>query len=396
MGSTYTPESLGIKAPPGGFQRGGWYSGRQMWGGTLGDVGTIHPASDQQGAGQAVSQEVNLQSDVAQGLAPGSIEKYLTEQRQQQQQAQVQPVAQQTVAAPMQTTRPQATGGAGVGLAQPQSAINLPEIYKGLQESSGISALETQYSQMEKDFIEAKGKINDNPFLSEATRVGREAKLQKLFDERTANIRGDIATQKADIETQLNLQMKQFDINSQQTQMAWEQFNALLGMGALSGASGEDIANITRSTGISSSMIQSAISESQKKDINSQVIQSEDASGNVTISVINKDTGAIISQQSLGQIGTPQKVSGTSAEEAKPGSSEYVAVNKGAVSQFLSANTNSYGHVSPDVWQRALQAWMDDVLGTRDEFIKNYSYLTDPIRGDFKEQSSYGFDLSDR
>ena len=312
--STYTPESLGINQPSGGFQRGGWYAGRQFWGGTLSDPGVIHPASDQQGAGQVVSPEVNRQSDAAQGLTPGSIEKYLADQRQQQQQTQPQPAPQQTVAAPIQATRQpdQATGGgAGVGLAQPQSAINLPEIYKGLTESSGISDLETKYSEMEKSFIEAKGKINDNPFLSEATRVGREAKLQKLFDDRTANIRGDIATQKADIETQLNLQMKQFDINSQQTQMAWEQFNTLLGMGALNGANGEDIANITRSTGISSSMIQSAIAEASKPEpVQTTIIQSEDDSGVVTVSVINSETGAIISQESLGAIGTKTKVTG--------------------------------------------------------------------------------------
>lgn len=391
--ATYTPESLKISAPSGGFLQGGWYSGRQYWGGTLSDPGVIHPASDQQGSGQAVSAEVNRQSDAAQGLASGTIENYLAQQRQQQQATAPKPV-QQPAQQPVQQQQIMSEQDSElVGLGRTQSAINLPEIYKSLTASSGISDLEEQYSQMEKAFIEAKGKVNDNPFLSEATRVGREAKLQKLFDERTANIRGDIATKKADIEMQLNLQTKQFDINSQQTQMAWDQFNALLSMGALDNIGGEDIANITRSTGISSSMIQSAITTSKQSKVKTQIIQSEDASGRVTVSVVDAETGALINQQSLGQIGTGRAPTGTS--DSKPGSSAYVAENKGLVAQFLSVNTNSYGHVSPAVWNQALQAWLGDALGTRKEFIENYINLTDPNRTDFKQQSGYGFDPYD-
>lgn len=48
-----TPQKLGIKAPAGGFKTGGWYRGRQYWGGTLSDPGVLHPSSDQPGAGGA-------------------------------------------------------------------------------------------------------------------------------------------------------------------------------------------------------------------------------------------------------------------------------------------------------------------------------------------------------
>jgi hypothetical protein len=63
--ATYSPKSLGIKAPAGGFQTGGWYSGRQFWGGTLSEPGQIHPSSNQPGAGQAVSKEVIAQTSPA-------------------------------------------------------------------------------------------------------------------------------------------------------------------------------------------------------------------------------------------------------------------------------------------------------------------------------------------
>lgn len=71
----------GVKAPAGGFQQGGWYEGRQYWGGTLSPVGVINSQSDQVGAAQAVSAEVNRQSSVAAGLAPDANQNYINNQR---------------------------------------------------------------------------------------------------------------------------------------------------------------------------------------------------------------------------------------------------------------------------------------------------------------------------
>lgn len=289
-------------------QRGGWYDGRQFVDGSLSSPGQIHPSFGGVGAGDLVSKEVNLQSDTAQGNQPGDIERFLETQRQQvKQQGLVSPRA----GASAGTPQPAQAGASGAGTAgatgapiAPQPTIDLAGQFKSLLESSGISEKEADLSQKEREFIEAKGSINDNPFLSEATRVGRVAKIDKLFQERTANLRGEIATARADAETQLNLQLKQFDINSQQAKDAMDQFNALLNMGALANASGEDIANITRSTGLSSNIIQNAIKASQKTKANTQVIQSTDASGRVTVSVIDKDTGQVVNQQDLGKIGT--------------------------------------------------------------------------------------------
>lgn len=78
--ATYSPASLGIKPPSGGFQTGGWYNARQYWNGTLGEVNVIHPESNQSGAGQAVNPTVVAASNVAQGLAPGTNEKYIAQQ----------------------------------------------------------------------------------------------------------------------------------------------------------------------------------------------------------------------------------------------------------------------------------------------------------------------------
>ena len=314
MANTYNPQELGIQAPGGGFQQGGWYSGRQYWGGTLSDPGAIHPQSNQQGAGQLVSAEVNAQSAAAQGVTSQNLEAYLEQQRQQA--ANVQPAAQQTPVTRQASTTPTgATGTTGAGISQPQTP-NLMEAYKTGMESPELKGLQEQLSGMDKEYIEAKGKINDNPFLSEATRVGRIAKIEKLYQERTANIRGDIATKKADVETQINLMTQQFNIDSQASQQALSQFNTLLQLGALDNASGEDIANMTRSTGISSDMIYSAIAANKKKNQNVGVQTFTAENGEVWAVAINQDTGDVVKKTSLGIIGNVQG-SGTGTTEPK-------------------------------------------------------------------------------
>jgi len=377
---TYRPEQLGIKPPAGGFQQGGWYSGRQYWDGTLSDPGVIHPSSNQQGAGRAVSSEVNRQSDVAQGLKPGTIDNYLREETAKQQQ--------NPALTPVSSQRPTTNSGVpsqsfsdagsnqsgwdGSLMPTEQLGFDLPQIYQNLYKESGIEDLQNKLSEQEKAYIEAKSVINDNPFLSEATRVGRIAKIESLYNERTANLRGEIATKKADIETQLNLELKQMDLRSEATQRAWQQFNTLLSVGALDYASDEAIANITRQTGIPSSMIKSAIHTRTKEDVETTVVQSEDDNGVVTISVINTKTGEVISQQNLGAIGTKTQVK-EEVNEPEP---------LKEIGSYLASNANSYGHVSGDIYRTARNAFVGEGLGSGEEFDARYSVFRDPYNLD--------------
>ncbi|MEK7180685.1 MAG: hypothetical protein AAB706_04365, partial [Patescibacteria group bacterium] len=213
----------------------------------------------------------------------------------------------------------QGAGGGGTTGTMPTfnaPAINLPDLYQGLFDKSGIKGIEDELSSKSRAYTEQVSKIKDNPYLSEATMTGRLSKLQDKFNADTKNIQSDISMRKADIETKLNLQMKQFDINSQQAKMALDQFNSLLSAGALSGASGEDIGNITRATGISSNMIQSAIRASKAKDVKTEVKTfTNENTGVVTSVVINSATGEIINQQNLGAIGAVYKP--TVAKEPK-------------------------------------------------------------------------------
>lgn len=297
--ATYDPNSLNIRPPSGGFQNLGWYNGRQYVNGTLSEPGQIHPSSNQQGAGAAVSQEVVQQT------APQNW-NYI---QQQQQQAQANPVAPVSAPAPapapqvQQVQQPQA--GAGVGAGQMlgnQPTINLPELYKSLTQSSGISSIQSDITNKERQYLEARNKISDNPFLDASTMDKRLQRLQNTYEAETAPLRSDIAMKQADVEMQMNLQSKQFDIESEQAQQALSQFNTLLQQGALDQANGEDIAAIVRTTGLSSSMIQSAIQasiKSKEKAPNTQTIQWDDGT-NMGYAVINADTGDIINKQTIG------------------------------------------------------------------------------------------------
>ena len=328
MAQTFAPSQLNITPPPEGFQTGGWYQGRQYWNGTLSEPGVIHPSSDQQGAGTIVSPEVNLQSDVVQGNQPGDIERFLEEQRR---------LAQGITGQDVAPTQPQPTGqptgavsGAGVaptGVLGGQPAINLPDLYKNLFTEAGISEQEDLLVKREGQFLEAKSKISDNPFLSASQIDQRLQRLQRAFETETEPIRSKIAMEKADIETQLNLQTAQFDIESQQARDALNIFNSLLDAGALDTASGEDIANITRATGIGSSLIQSAINSRKDTEIETKIITSTADSGEVTVSTVNAQTGAIINQQSLGMVGNRQTGGGGSVTERREADLEQTRQN---------------------------------------------------------------------
>ena len=292
-------------------QTGGWYDGMQFWNGSLSQPGQIHTESNQPGAGGTVSNEVIAQTN------PNNV-AYIAEQRAKQglTPAPATGVPSSTPSTPSTPSQSGFSSGSVTGLNEAFSAtpsINLPDIYKNLYASSGITDKEADLTNKEKQFLEAKNKISDNPFLSASMLDQRLQRLQGKYDAETAPLKSEIAMKKADIETQLNLQTKQFDINSEQAKNSLAYFNTLLSAGALDGASGEDIAGLTRATGLSSSIIQSAINTSKASKVKTQVITSTNDAGVVTVSVIDPNTGKTINQTSLGAIGNAQNGTGTAS-----------------------------------------------------------------------------------
>jgi len=289
----------GALAPEGGFKDLGWYSGFQYYGGSFAPTaGAIHSGSPQVGAGQTVSPEVNAQSAAQQGVTPQQFQDYLNKQNQLY------------GSAGTTGTGTSGTGSFGSGFGATNTP-NLQSLYQDLYSKAGISDLEADLSAKEKAYIEATSNINDNPFLSEATRVGRIAKLEQQYNASIANIQKDLVTKKADVEMQLNLQLKQFDLDSQASKQSLDQFNTLLQLGALNGASPESIAQLTMSTGIPSSMIYSAIEANNLKNKNVGVQTFTAENGEVWAVAIDGNTGEMVNKQSLGIIGNVQGGSST-------------------------------------------------------------------------------------
>src|SRR3990167_5711876 len=108
-------------------QQGGWYDGQQFWGGSLSQPGQINTQSNQQGAGQAVSQEVIAQTN------PANV-AYVNAQRQQ---AGLSPSPTQSLPGEAGQAKSSGVSSAGVGVTTPET-INLPQLYENLYGASGI------------------------------------------------------------------------------------------------------------------------------------------------------------------------------------------------------------------------------------------------------------------
>jgi hypothetical protein len=293
------------------YQDGGWYNGRQYNAATnsFGDVGVINNPN-QQGYGQAVSAEVNKQSAAAQGVSTDTFNKYLQTQvaapAPQNTQTQVQNLP-QGIVTPGNTSLD--TGQSSMSINSPTTP-NLTELYKTLQTNSGVSDKEAQITAAEKKFLEARNIVSDNPFLSASMQDNRLRRLRQQYETEVSPLKNDVAMKKADIETQMNLQTQQFTIDSQAAQQALSQFNTLLESGALNNASGADIANITRSTGMSSGMIQAAVNAAKTKNLS---VQSYDDGVNQYFVAVDP-SGNIVNKQLVGKSKSTKSGGGFDAE----------------------------------------------------------------------------------
>jgi hypothetical protein len=309
------------------FQNGGWYGGRQYWDGKLGAAGTIiNP--EQVGAGQKVSSEVNKQSDAAQGLAPGTIDKYVATQPQ------VTSTAKGVTPAPTSNYNGGSVGneanggaGAGMGTATQKPAIDLTKVYSDAFNTPEINSLNTALTAKKAEIDKANSELatamaqeNDNPWYSEAARTGKLSKLQTAAQNKIQALTGEynsalanLTAKKADAQTKVDIALKQYDINSQAYQQNLSNFNALLGMGAMNNADAGTIASYANTLGLTTGQVQSIVDKSKKDGIKTSLINSTDNAGNMTIAAVNAETGEIISQTKLTGVGKAETTGGGSS-----------------------------------------------------------------------------------
>lgn len=285
----YTAAQAGITVPSGGFQDNAWYGGRNYDAAsqTFGDANQNWSANNPDKTKSQVSAEVRGQSAAAQGVDPSTFDAYLTSQGA--------PLPAQQA----QSWSPSGTAGAGGGLGYTAApTVDLMGEYNTLQGNAGIAGLQAQLSAKTDSYNKAQSQINDNPFLSESSRVGRVQKLTTDYNNDTANTQNQLKLAQADADARMTLYEKQNDLNNQATQTALNQFNSLLQSGALDGASVDDIAGLAKATGMSTSMIQSAVQANQAKNVQTSTISFDDGI-NQGFAVINSKTGQVISKQTV-------------------------------------------------------------------------------------------------
>lgn len=289
-------------APPGGFQTGGWYNGRQYWNGTFSQPGQIHPENPNGGGGM-VTPEVLADTSVAAGNAPGANQTYINSLYSN-------PSGGNGNSAPNGA----GSGATGLGSIGVTSSLNLMEEQQSLYDSSGItqllntiSGIQATIDNYKSEADKRRAEVNENPFLSESSRVGRIRKIDDMLNDtlqteeaRLANYNAQVTQKQNEINEKLGLKVKQFDIDRATRQENRDLFNSLLSSGALNGATEQDLGNLAAQTGLSINFIRSAIKASQKADV--EIITQTDNAGNVTILTIDKNTGQIVNQVSAGNI----------------------------------------------------------------------------------------------
>lgn len=310
-------------------EQGNWYDGQQYWNGSLSNPGQIHPESNQIGAGQAVSREVIAQTN------PNNV-SYVDQQRQNLGLTpsptvnNPAPVPVEKVVAPQtspggvmgMTTYSSSGGGgqlgAGLGITASQPQFDLQKIYDAAKNNPELLAKKAEFEKKQKELNDAMAQINDNPFFSEATRVGRIAKLTEAADRELSRIQGDIARLEGDAQTKIDLSLKQYDINNSEYQKNLSYLNTLISTGAIGGANESDLASLSQMTGISSEMLKSVVAKANKGEP-PQIVTSVGDDGALNVIAIDPSTGGIVSTS---------KVSGAGKATASQKDDPYGQFNK--------------------------------------------------------------------
>ena len=165
-------DPTGKSAPSGGFKTGGWYSGYQYWNGSFAPrAGQIHSASDQQGAGQDVSEEVIAQT------APENV-SFIQSERMRADQIQ----APTQIPLPSTTTQSEFVTGLTAEADQAKTALQESIV----RQKSEIDTKLTGLREKEKETLDKVGTLV-TPFREELEETERKRLfIDKNFEENQA------------------------------------------------------------------------------------------------------------------------------------------------------------------------------------------------------------------
>lgn len=259
------------------------------------------------------------------------------------------------------------SGNQSVSLPQAPT-IDLAGEYKSLYDSLGLSGYKEQIQAKQQEILALRGEtdkavslINENPWASAANRTGRIAKLEDQFNRKASVINAEAALiqqqyadARGELDTQMNLKSQQFNIDTANFERSLTQLNSLLDMGALDNASIESLESMASQVGMSSGMIQSMVNAQKQAKINPTMLQHTDDYGNVTVTLIDANTGNVIKKESLGKVDasrlTPTSISGGGASS---GSSTAAGLDAnqsakldGAILSIVADIDSNYGTVN--------------------------------------------------
>ena len=267
------------------------------------------------------------------------------------------------------------SSGLGTGFSGSGSAgVDLNKIYETALNDPELKALEKQLAERQTARDTAEADINDNPYYTEATRVGKIAKLDEKANDEINTLKSQIDSKKADAQVKVNIATQQYNIDSNEYQKNLSKLNLLISSGAIIGASSSDIAQIAVATGMSTEMVKSIIDTTKQGQIQTSVTTNTDDNGNVTVSVINTKTGEVVAQNSLGAIGNKQ-TSGT-GNNYKVGSEYYTQAAR-LMTQDLSSVAGQDKYVSPVDFRTFRSQWVSAGFNPSD-FDKTFAGFINP------------------
>lgn len=235
------------------------------------------------------------------------------------------------------TTGGNTTGGntTGVGVTGSSSGggangnFDLNQVYNNAMGSQEIKALEDTVNKKKQALATAQAGINDNPWYSEATRIGKSQKLSMQAQQELANLNDELAQKKADAQAKINIALKQYDINNQEYQNNLQKLNMLVSSGAINNASGSDLAQIALKTGLTTAMLKGIQAKASANQVKPLIKDYTDNNGNVSLVVIDPMTGQVISKQGIGTVAGAKTSGGSANNDMKIQQAFESSVQKG-------------------------------------------------------------------
>jgi len=244
-------------------------------------------------------------------------------------------------------------------------------------ESNDLNSLEEEYNQKRQAYDRAATDINDNPFFSEATRVGKQTKLEQQKARELNTLTDRIAQIKADDQLKYNISMDRYKLQQAQVEQNIQRLNTYISTGAILNATAKDLAQIGVATGMSQSMLQGIInnirSEKSLKNAPKTMIKDyTDDEGNVSIIVFDERTGQPISQNKISGIGKTSKSSAKVNELAEVNDLIQMAVEE------ANYTVNNKDTIHSDRYLQIRQFFVNQDIGDLADFDRRYQQYVNP------------------